>query len=446
MERAATIVDHNVLLFEIVQNGAELLWSSERDGWNHLYLFDGKTGKLKHQVTQGAWPVRQIVHVDEKNRVVYFTASGREKGRDPYLRHLYRIGLDGSGLRLLTPEDADHLVEMSPTGRYFVDVYSKVNAPPVSVLRRSADGKVVMELEKADVEQLLATGWKFPEPFAAKARDGKTDVYGILFRPTNFDPKKKYPIIENIYSGPHSFNTPKRFPAGRWEIANTFTSQSVAELGFVVIIMDGLGQNHRGKAIRDYQYKNLADCGLEDRIGALRQLAQRYPYLDASRAGVFGFSAGGYAAVRAMLSHPEFYKVAVASAGNHDHRMDKLSWNELWMGHPIGEHYDKQSNVTDAAKLEGKLLLTYGDLDTNVPPASTLKLVDALMKANKDFDMLVFPNHGHYLDDDPYFVRRRWDYFVENLLGVKPPPAYCVKKPGQEGAACAWKMGLQQIV
>lgn len=428
-ERSSTLVDPSVQLLALIDNGEQILWSSERDDWNHLYLYDGKTGKLRKQITKGSWPVREIVHVDEKRRLVYFTASGRERGSDPYLRRLYRVGLDGKGLTLLTHEDADHRVTMSPTGAFFVDVYSKVNTPPVSVLRRSSDGTVVQQLEQADLEALLATGWQFPEPFVAKAHDGATDVYGVLFRPVNFDPTKKYPIIENIYSGPHSFTTPKHFPMNRWEIGALFTSQSVANLGFVVMVMDGRGQNFRGKAFRNHQYRNLGDAGLQDRISAMQQLAARYPFVDAGRVGIFGYSAGGYAAARAMLSHPEFYKVAVASAGNHDHRMDKLSWNEHWMGYPVGKHYDEQSNVTNAGKLKGKLLLTYGDIDTNVPPASTLKFVHALIKANKNFDLLVFPNRGHYLDDDPYFIRRRWDYFVQHLLGVEPPAAYMVTKP-----------------
>lgn len=430
-ERSVVLVDHNVQLLALIDNGEQILWSSERDGWNHLYLYDGRTGKLLRQVTKGQWPVREVVHVDEQNRVVYFTAGGREAG-DPYLRRLYRISLDGTGLKLLTPEDADHDVTMSPTGRFFIDVYSKVNTAPVAVLRRSSDGEVVQVLETGDLEQLLASGWRFPEPFRAKAADGKTSVYGVLFKPVNFDPSQEYPIIENIYSGPHWFNTPKRFPMSRRESRPFFTSQSVANLGFIVMVMDGRGQNARGTAFRNHQYRNLADAGLEDRIAAMKQLAERHDYIDIRRVGIFGYSAGGYAAARAMLSHPEFYKVGVSSAGNHDHRMDKLSWNERWMGYPVGEHYHEQSNVTHAAQLQGKLLLTYGDLDTNVPPASTLKLVHALIEANKDFDLLVFPNRGHYLEEDPYFIRRRWDYFVEHLLDVDPPPFYEVKKPNDD--------------
>lgn len=428
-ERSSTLMDHNVQLFASIDNGKQVLWSSERDEWNHLYLFDGKTGELRRQLTSGEWPVREIVHVDELQRLVYFTASAREAGVDPYLRRLYRVGLDGSGLKLLTPEEADHQVTMSPTGRFFVDVYSRIDTLPVAVLRRSSDGHVVQKLERADLQSLLATGWRFPEPFSAKAADGKTDVYGVMLRPVGFRTDKKYPVIENIYSGPHSFSTPKHFPMNPREVATLFTSQAIANLGFIVIVMDGRGQNYRGAAFRNHQYRNLGDAGLSDRIAAIKQLAGRYDYLDASRVGIFGYSAGGYAAARAMLTHPEFYKVAVASAGNHDHRMDKLSWNERWMGYPVGEHYNEQSNVTHAGNLQGRLLLTYGDIDTNVPPASTLRLVHALMEANRDFDLLVFPNRGHYLDEDPYFIRRRWDYFVEHLLLAAPPRSYLITKP-----------------
>lgn len=430
-EHSTTLVDHNVQLFAVIDNGKKVLWSSERDGWNHLYLYDGRTGKLLRQVTKGAWPVREIIHVDEKQGLIYFTASGREAGLDPYLRLLYCVRLNGSDLRLLTPEEADHQITMSPTGRFFVDVYSQVNTMPVAVLRRATDGHVVEQLERGDLHLLLDTGWQFPEPFSAKAADGKTDIYGVLFRPVAFQPGRKYPIIENIYSGPHSFTTPKHFPMDRREIGTFFTSQSIANLGFVVVVMDGRGQNYRGTAFRNHQYHNLGDAGLADRISAMKQLAERLPFLDTNRVGIFGYSAGGYAAARAMLSHPEFYKVAVASAGNHDHRMDKLSWNERWMGYPVGKHYGEQSNITNASKLQGKLLLTYGDIDTNVPPASTLKFVHALIAANKDFDLLVFPNRGHYLDEDPYFIRRRWDYFVQHLLGATPPPAYLVVKPDE---------------
>lgn len=403
-------------ILRFLDQGEEILWGSERDGWMHLYLYDGRTGRLVRQVTKGEWVVRGIVHVDEKARVVYFTAGGREAGRDPYLVHLYRIGLDGRGLRLLTPEDAEHSVVFSPSGRYFVDTYSRPDLPPVSVLRRASDGALVRELERADIEPLLATGWKFPEPFRAKARDGKTDIYGIIWRPSTFDPSKTYPVVEQIYTGPQGFFVPKSF--GR---ALRNSAQSIAELGFIVVQIDGLGTAGRSRAFHNFSYKNLGDGGIPDHIAALRQMAEKYPYMDLTRVGIYGHSAGGYDAAHAMLTHPEFYKVGVASAGNHDHRMDKAWWNTQWMGYPVGDHYREQSNVTLAHRLQGKLLLVHGDVDENVPVSATLQFVNALIEANKDFELLILPNQNHGFGDHPYFVRKRWDFFVKHLLGVEPP-------------------------
>jgi dipeptidyl aminopeptidase/acylaminoacyl peptidase len=410
-------------LQRLINKESELIWSSERDGWRHLYLYDVKTGQLKNQITKGEWVVRNIEHVDESARVIYFSAGGRESGRDPYLRHVYRINLDGSGLKLLTPEDADHTVSFSPDGKFFVDAYSRVDLPWVSALRRADDGTVVRELEKADISRLLATGWKFPEPFKVKARDSKTDIYGLIWRPSNFDPSKKYPIVENIYTGPHGSFVPKTFAAYRHH------SQVIAELGFICVFIDGMGTWNRSKAFHAVSYKNLGDGGSEDHIAAIKQMAARYPYMDLTRVGIWGHSAGGYDSTHAMLTHPEFYKVAVSSAGNHDHRMDKPGWVELWMGAPVEKHYIEQSNVTLAPNLKGKLLLAHGDLDENVPIAATIKLVDALIKANKDFDFIFMPNRGHGFGNDPYFMRRRWDFFVKHLLGVTPPEGY---KIGEE--------------
>jgi dipeptidyl aminopeptidase/acylaminoacyl peptidase len=407
---------------------SEVLWGSERDGWHHLYLYDAKTGQLKNQVTKGEWVVRTIAYVDEKARQVYFTAGGREAGRDPYLQHLYRVNLDGSGLVLLTPEDADHSVSFSPDGKFFVDSYSRADSPIVSVLRRAEDGGAVRELEKTDASKLLAMGWRYPEPFKAKARDGKTDIYGLIWRPTNFDPKKKYPVVENIYTGPHASFVPKTFLAYR------HAAQAIAELGFICVFIDGMGTWNRSKAFQDHSYKNLGDGGVEDHIAALKQLAARYPYMDLTRVGIWGHSAGGYDSTHALLKHADFYKVAVSSAGNHDHRMDKASWNERWMGTPVDKHYIEQSNYTLAEQLKGKLLLAHGDVDENVPIAATLKLVDALIAANKDFDLIILPNRNHGFSNDPYFVRRRWDFFVKHLLGVAPPEGYRI---GAEPAAGA---------
>jgi dipeptidyl aminopeptidase/acylaminoacyl peptidase len=416
-ESGEPYVDMYNLMWEIVDDGREVVWGSERSGWRHLYLYDGSTGRVKNRITQGSWVVQDLLHVDEELRQVYFAAGGREEGRDPYLSHVYRVGLDGSGLRLLTPENAEHEVRFSPTGEFFVDSYSRVDLAPVSVLRRSRDGEVVMELERADIERLLATGWRWPEPFVGKARDGNTDLYGIIWRPSNLDTTKTYPVVEYVYTGPHSFFVPKSFRAYRSH------SQAIAELGFITVQVDGMGTNGRSREFNTFSYKNLGDGGLPDRIGVIRQMAAKYPHMDVERVGIWGHSAGGYDATRAILTQPEFYKVAVSSAGNHDHRMDKAVWVEQWMGSEVGEHYIEQSNVTQAPNLEGKLFLIHGELDNNVHPASTLQVVDALIEANKDFDLLIVPNRYHGLPS-PYVTRRRWDFFVRHLLGVEPPAGY----------------------
>jgi dipeptidyl-peptidase 4 len=397
-----------------LENG-KLIWGSERDGHNHLYLLDAASGRVERQITRGEWVVDGVEEIDEEGGRIYLTARGREPGRDPYLLHAYVVGMDGSGLTLLTPEPADHEVDFSPDGEFFVDTYSTVAEPPVSVLRRSADGAVVMELERADVSRLLATGWRAPEPFVAKARDGRTDIYGVLWYPSNFDPSRKYPIVEQIYTGPHGFFAPKSFNAYR------NSGQAIAELGFITLMVDGLGTAGRGREFQRLSFRNLGDSGFEDHMAAMRQLAEERPYLDLTRVGIYGHSAGGYSAARAVLAHPEFYSVAVASAGNHDHQLDKAWWNTQWMGYPIGDHYTAQSNLALAHRLEGKLLLAHGDIDENVPVSATIRMADALIAANKDFDLLIMPNQPHGFGNHPYFTRRRWDYFVEHLLGVEPP-------------------------
>ncbi len=415
-ESAKTYIDTDKRFIHVLGEGRELVWGSERDGWSHLYLYDWKTGQLKHQITRGEFVVRELLHVDEKKRRAYFTAGGREKGRDPYLPHLYRINLDGSGLTLLSPENAFHWCRVSPDKKYLVDSYSRVDLPTVTVLRRLKDGKVLMRLPAADIENLTADGWSYPEAFTVKARDGKTDLYGVMFRPSNFDPNKKYPVIDGTYSGPQAVRAPKTFRRGCLN-----ADQAIAELGFVVVTVDGLGTANRSKAFHDFSYKNLGDIGGPDHIAAIKQLAQRYPYLDISRVGIYGHSAGGYDAAHALLVHPDFYKVGVASAGNHDHQMAKAWWPEHYQGYPVEKHYVEQSNLTLAKNLKGKLLLVHGDMDNNVNPASSLRLAAELVKADKDFDLLLIPNRGHSLYDHPYFIRKRWDYFVRHLLEVEPP-------------------------
>lgn len=411
----------------ILAGGKRVIWYSQRDGWGHLYLYDAESGSLIRQLTSGAYEVSQVKYVDEDAGMVYFTAVGREADRDPYFSHLYRVSLEGGAPELLTPEDADHAVAFAPGGSCFIDNYSTVGQAPVMLLR-SAGGKLIRKLEQADIKDLEATGWRAPERFKAKARDGITDVYGVVFRPSDLDENAQYPVIDYIYGGPQAIQAPAAFAdAARGRESNFWQAQALAELGFVVVMIDGLGMPGRSKAHHDHSYRNLPDNGLPDHIGAIRQLADAYDYLDVARVGIFGHSAGGYASCRAMFAYPDFYKVAVSSAGNHDHRLDKATWVERYMGLPVADHYVFSANQNHAGKLKGKLLLIHGDMDENVHVASTLVVADALIKANKDFDLLIMPNQPHACTTHPYFVRRRWDYFVQHLLGVEPPAGYQIQ-------------------
>ncbi|HET9016465.1 MAG TPA: prolyl oligopeptidase family serine peptidase, partial [Thermomicrobiaceae bacterium] len=423
-------------IIRVLDGGRRVLWYSQRDGWGHLYRYDGETGALERRLTQGAWAVTDVLHVDERERVVTFTAVGREPGRDPYDNALYRVSLDGGEPVLLTPEDATHQVTASPDGRFFVDSYSHVDLPPVTVLR-AADGSVVRELERADVARLEQTGWRPPERFRANARDGATDVYGVLILPTWFDPARdgRLPVLDSIYAGPQTNQAPTSFSGYSTTTSvpskerDFWHAQALAELGFAVVMVDGLGMPFRSRAFADRAYRDLGDGGLPDHVAAIRQLAERHPFLDLERVGIYGHSAGGYASAHAILAYPDFYRVAVSSAGNHDHRLDKATWVERYMGLPVGEHYAAQANAALADRLRGKLLLMHGEMDENVHPASTLQLVDALIKANRDFDLLILPNRPHGMGSDPYFVRRRWDYFVRHLLGAEPPGDYAIAAP-----------------
>jgi dipeptidyl aminopeptidase/acylaminoacyl peptidase len=404
-----------IYLYYLDRTG-EILYASQRDGWKHLYLIDAKTGAVKNRITQGPWVVRAVETVDEANRQIWFVAGGKNPDQDPYLLHYYRVNFDGTGLVALTEGNGNHYrpegLQFSPDKKYFVDTYSRVDLPPVHELRRVADGKLVCNLDEADVSDLRATGWRPPEVFVAKGRDGTTDIWGIVVRPRNYDLGRKYPVIEYIYAGPHNSHVPKTFAAYR-------PTEALAELGFVVVQIDAMGTANRSRAFHDVCWKNLADAGFPDRILWIKALARKYAYVDATRVGIYGTSAGGQSALGALLFHPEFYKVAVASCGCHDNRLDKASWNEQWMG-LLGPHYEQQSNVTNAHKLQGKLLLIVGELDTNVPPESTLRVVDALIRARKDFDLLVVPGMGHS-GGGPYGDRRRNDFFVRHLLGVRTP-------------------------
>jgi dipeptidyl-peptidase 4 len=401
----------------------EVIWFSKRDNWGQLYLYDLTTGALKHQITSGEGNVTQLLHVDETRRQLYFLAVGKEPGRDPYFIHFYRIGFDGKGLQRLTPEDANHTIVLSPSRRYFVDTYSTPVAPPVSVLR-DMTGTVLMTLERADITRLRAAGWQPPMPFTVKARDGVTDLYGLMYRPTHFDPSKKYPIINHIYPGPQTGSVGSRsFSPTRGD------TQPIAELGFIVVQIDGMGTPWRSKAFHDAYYGNMGDNTLPDQIAGMRELAARHPWIDLERAGIYGHSGGGYAAAAALFRHPEFFKVGVSQAGNHDNRNYEDDWAEKWQGllivNPDGTtNYDNQANQLVAANLKGRLLLAHGTMDANVPASSTLLVVNALIAANKDFDLIVFPNRGHGFGSEPYMVRRRWDYFVTHLLGAEPPKEY----------------------
>ena len=391
----------------------EIIWASERDGWNHLYLYDSETGQVKNQITRGEWVIRGVIGVDEEKRQIIFQASGKEPG-DPYFIHVYRINLDGTGLKRLTDGYGNHEVSFSPDKRFFVDTWSTVDTPPVAVLRNGEDGSLIMELEKADITKLLETGIRLPEPFVAKGRDGVTDIYGIIVRPMNFDPSKKYPVIENIYAGPHSSFVPKSF---RPIISGM---HQLAELGFIVVQIDGMGTSNRSKTFHDVCWKNLKDAGLPDRILWIKAAARKYPYMDTTRVGIYGTSAGGQNAAAAVLFHPEFYKVAVAACGCHDNRMDKMWWNEQFMGWPVGPEYAESSNVENAWRLQGKLMLINSEMDKNVDPSSTVQFVDALIKAGKEFEYVFIPGAGHS-SGGPYGERKRRDFFVKNLLGVNPP-------------------------
>ena len=414
-EQSRTFVDYAFKQFShFLDDNNEIIWMSERDGFNHLYLYNAETGRVKNQITKGNWVVRGVERVDEDKRQVWFRAGGIRQEQDPYYVHFCRINFDGSGLTVMTEGNGTHQIEFSPDRRFFLDRWSRVDQPPVNELRDADEGKLICELERADWSELLETGWRPPERFVAKGRDGKTDIYGIIIRPRDFDPKRKYPIIEQIYAGPQGAFVPKSFGLQTRQHA-------IAELGFIVVQIDGMGTSHRSKAFHDVCWKNLGDSGFPDRILWMRAVAAKYPYMNLTRVGIYGGSAGGQSALRALLAHGDFYKVAVTDCGCHDNRMDKIWWNELWMGWPIGPHYEEQSNVTQAHKLKGKLLLTVGELDRNVDPASTMQVVDALIKADKDFDLLVVPGRGHGVGETPYASRRRMDFFVRHLLGVEPP-------------------------
>lgn len=413
-EKEEKYVNYPLIYRNYLQDGKHILWTSERDNYNHLYLYDRTTGRPVRQITKGRWYVRGVQHVDEQNQWIYFSANGMNPKEDPYLIHYYRIGFDGKDLVELTPDEGMHQAWFSSDYRYLVDVYSKVDTPPVAVLRDARTGRQVMPLEQADISRLEANGWRAPEVFSAKGRDGKTDIWGVIYRPTNFDPSRKYPVVEYIYSGPGGQHVPKSFSSYNWWMT------SLAELGFIVVQVDGMSTSFRSKDFEEVCYKNLKDAGLPDHMAWLQEAARRYPYMDLDRVGIFGSSAGGQEAMSAVLFHPEFYKAAYSACGCHDNRMDKIWWNELWMGYPVDSSYIESSNVEQAHRLEHPLMLVVGEMDDNVDPASTMQVVNALIRANKDFELVVVPGAGHTMGDN-FGEHKRYDFFVRHLMGVEPP-------------------------
>ena len=401
----------------------EVIWFSERDDWGQLYLYDLTSGQLKSKITSGEGNVAQVRRVDQKSRTIWFVGNAKERGRDPYFRHFYKIGMDGKGLTLLTPENADHDISLAPSGQYFVDSYSTPDVPPVSVLR-DLNGKTILALEKADISGLSAIKWKPPMPITVKARDGKTDLYGLMYVPTNLDRTKKYPIVNHIYPGPQTGSVGGRsFAPARGD------AQALAELGFIVVEIDGMGTPWRSKSFHDAYFGRMGDNTLPDQVAGMKELAARYPWIDINRAGIYGHSGGGFATADAMFRYPDFFKVGISEAGNHDQREYEDDWGERYQGllarTPDGsDTYAPEANQLLAKNLKGKLLLAHGTMDDNVPPYNTLLVVNELIKANKDFDLILLPNRAHGFGNEPYMVRRRWDYFVKYLLGAEPPHEY----------------------
>ncbi|MBK5720120.1 DPP IV N-terminal domain-containing protein [Dysgonomonas sp. Marseille-P4677] len=413
-EQSPTFVYYNMLYQYWFENGNELLWVSERDGWRHIYLYDIASGKVKKQLTKGEWVVKSVIKVDETKRTLIFKACGMDKDEDPYLEKYYLLNMESGKIKSLTPENANHSVTFSTDYSFFVDNYSRVDLSPTIVVRSTEDGKVIFKpLQQPDASKAIEAGWKIPEVFSAKGRDGKTDIWGVIIRPSNFDPNKKYPVIEYIYAGPHDSHVPKSF-------AISHRCSELAELGFITVMIDGMGTANRSKAFHDVCWKNLKDAGFPDRISWMKAAATKYPEMDIEHVGIYGGSAGGQNTMGALLFHPEFYKVGVASCGCHDNRMDKIWWNEQWMGYPIGKEYEECSNVVNAKLLQGNLMLILGELDNNVDPSSTLQVADELIKHNKEFEFVILPGARHTLGES-YGERKRRDFFVKHLLGIETP-------------------------
>ncbi len=412
--------------WRIMPASNEVIWFSERDDWGQLYLYDLTTGTLKNRITTGEGGVLSIERLDTKARMIWFTASGKEKGRDPYFRHLYRIGMDGKGLTLLTPEDGDHNISLSPDGARFVDSWSRPDLPQTAVLRDARSGKLIATLETGDISKLTATGWKPPTRITVKDRNGKWDLYGLMWTPTQLDSTRKYPIINYIYPGPQGGSV-----GSRQFTAATRDNQALAELGFIIVSIDGTGNPMRSKSFHDAYYGRMGDNTLPDQIAGMKELAARYRFIDLDRVGIWGHSGGGFATAGALFRYPDFFKVGIAESGNHDNRNYEDDWGERYQGlltrTGTTDSYDAEANQTVAKNLKGKLLLAHGTMDDNVPPDNTLLVVDALIKAGKDFDLIMIPNAAHgFGAASNYMMRRRWDYFVQHLLGATPPKEYSI--------------------
>lgn len=420
-EESPTFIHYNGVYQYWFKESDELLWISERDGWRHIYLYDVPSGKVKKQLTKGEWVVKTVVNVDEKRKQVLFKACGMDKDEDPYLEKYYTLDMNNGKITALTPENAQHNVTFTKDYRYMFDVYSRVDLVPTMVIRSVVDGgKVVYKPEiQPDASKVVGAGWRMPEVFSAKGRDGETDIWGMIIRPSNFDPTKKYPVIEYIYAGPHDSHVPKSF-------AVEYRPSALAELGFITVMIDGMGTANRSKAFHDVCWKNLKDAGFPDRIAWMKAAAEKYPEMDIERVGIYGGSAGGQNAMAALLFHPDFYKVGVASCGCHDNRMDKIWWNEQWMGYPIGKHYEECSNVVNAHLLKGNLMLILGELDNNVDPSSTLQVVNELIKHDKEFEFVMLPGVRH-TSGEKYGERKRRDFFMKHLWGMDAPEWNVVK-------------------
>ena len=422
----SNLASRGVPNWRVLHDTDEFIWFTRSDGWGHLYLHDLETGQKKNRITEGQWNVLDVLRVDEEERVIWFSAVGKEEGHDPYHRHLYRVDFDGSNLQHLTPDEGDHTLNLSPTGRYVVDTWSTFQELPVTVLRDAHTGEVAMSLEEATADALHETGWTAPEPFTVKARDGETDLYGVMFKPSDFDENEQYPVVVSIYPGPQVGSVGSR----SFGVSSRGQAQALAELGFIVVQIDALGTPFRSKDFHTAWHGNMNDNGIPDQRAGVEQLAERYDWIDADRVGIYGHSGGGYATATALFQEPDFFKVGVASAGNHDNRGYTYYWGEKYQGlledTDDGDSFENQANQLDAQNLEGHLLISYGTMDANVHPNMTLQVIDALIEHNKNFDTIVFPNRGHGYANEPYNLRRTWDYFVRHLRGEEPPHEYSI--------------------